>query len=318
MRPRALSPLVCAVAVLLASVAHTADRPITGDQLKIKTDGVRSQIVFSSKDPGFLFPSPADAPSTNGAVVEILPATVTGISMTLPPGVGKPGWAVKETGIPFYKFNNPSAPDGISVVKTALIKQGKQIKLMARQGLAAPGALQAVAVRITSGATRNCALFGVGSIKHDEAGYFLAKKAPAPAIADCSDASLGVPNCAVGPAPTCGGHCAGDGVCTANGSTCRCISPSDPCGGTFPTCNGVCPVGEECFAGVTFTGCGCLPIGSTPCGGTTPPACGGSCVPGQACESAYGQCSCFPNGICDCPPGFSCELNPPAFFCVPD
>ncbi|MEO6029561.1 MAG: hypothetical protein ABIR79_22070 [Candidatus Binatia bacterium] len=84
MRPRTISLLVCAVAVLVACVAHAADQPISGDQLKIKTDGVRSQIIFISKDPGFLFPGPADAPSSNGAVVEILPATVTGISCRRP------------------------------------------------------------------------------------------------------------------------------------------------------------------------------------------------------------------------------------------
>jgi len=317
MRPRAISLLVCAAAALVASFAHAADQPISGDQLKIKTDGVRSQIVFISKDPGFLFPGPADAPSSNGAVVEILPATVTGISWTLPPGIGKPGWAAKTTGIPFYKFNNQSAPDGISVVKTGLIKQGKQIKLLARQGLAAPGALQAVAVRITTGTTRNCALFGVGTIKRDEAGYFLAKKAPAPAIADCSDASLGVPNCDVGPAPACGGTCSGDGVCTAAGSICRCVSPSGPCGDTYPTCNGVCPVGDECLH--NGAGCLCLPIGSTACGETSAPVCGGGCADGLQCESVVNfGCNCFPDGICDCPSGFSCSLQPPAFFCVAD
>ncbi len=318
MRPRAVSPLVCAVAVLVASVAHAADQPISGDLLKIKSSGGRAQIVFKSKDAGFLFPGAADAPSTNGAVVEIIPATVGPVSMTLPAGVGKPGWSIKTTGIPYYKFGNSDAPDGISAVNSALIKEGKQITLVARQGFSGSGVMRAVAVRITVGTIRYCAFFDAGSVKRDRVQDFLAKKAPAPAIADCSDASLGVPNCNVGPAPTCGGHCAGDGVCTANGGTCRCVSPSDSCGGTFPTCNGVCPVGEECFAGATFTGCGCLPVGSTSCGGTTPPACGGSCIPGEACESASGQCGCFPNGICDCPPGHSCELHPPAFFCVPD
>ncbi len=319
MRPRAISPLVCAVAVLGAAIGHAADRPISGDQLKIKTDGEHSQIVFTSRDPGFLFPAATDDPSTNGAVVEIFPATVTGLSLTMPPGVGKPGWAVKTTGGAFYKFNNASAPAGISVVKTAVIKQGKQLKLLARQSPAAPHALQAVAVRITTGTTRNCALFDGASVKRNELGYFLAKKAPAPAIADCSDASLGMPTCDMGPAPTCGGYCGGDAVCTAAGSTCKCVSPSAPCGDTYPTCNGVCPVGEECVAGTDWQyGCGCIAVGASPCGGETAPMCsGGSCVIDQQCESIGGFCRCFPDGICNCPSGYSCEIHPPAFSCVP-
>jgi hypothetical protein len=317
-------PTIRLAVLVLASVlgargARAADRAISGQTLKIKTDGARSQIVFTSKDPAFLFPGPGDDPATGGAVIEIIPATVAGATLSLPAGTGKPGWTVKTTGTPSYTFANSDAPSGISVAKSAALKQGKGVKFFARTGIPAPGALGAVAVRITTGSTRNCALFGPGTITRDANGLFSAKKAPAPAIADCSDASLGVPNCDVGPAPACGGACAGDGVCTANGATCTCVSPSAPCGETFPTCNGVCPLGEECLDGTSaFTGCGCVPIGSTACGDATTPVCGGSCVAGEACEHPGGSCACFPDGICNCPSGFGCTLSPPAFSCVPD
>lgn len=240
----------------------------------------------------------------------------------MPAGAGKPGWTAHTTGTPLYKFNNPLAPDGISVVKTAALKQGRSFKFTARQGLAlTPLTLRAIAIRITVGSTRNCALYGpVGVRTVNGKTYLIAKKVPAPepVSGDCSDASLGLPDCDQASATACEGYCQGTGICVDGGSGCMCAAP---CGGTAPTCDGVCPTGEECFAGATTTGCACLPAGSTPCGATGTPTCGGNCVAGEWCRNIIGECRCIDEPACAaCPSGFTClpSLPPPLYTCAPD
>ena len=306
--------------VFLAASVHAADRRISADQLKIKTDGAHSQIVFTSKDPNFLFPGLGEDPVANGATIEIIPATTAPLALTMPAGAGKPGWSVNATSTQ-YKFANALAPGGISVVKTAALKQGRYLKFTARQGVAGltPFTLRAIAVRITIGSTRNCALYGpVGVRTINGKTYVKAKKVPAPepVNGDCSDASLGLPDCEVTSAPACDGYCYGTGVCVDGGSGCMCAAP---CGGIGPTCDGVCPSGEECFAGAGV-GCHCLPTGSTPCGATGTPTCGGICADGNACRNVIGQCLCISPSACVCPSGFTCipDAHPPLYSCAPD
>jgi len=130
--------------------------------------------------------------------------------------------------------------------------------------------------------------------------------------------------------PQCSGSCAGGGVCGPDISSgaCICISPSSPCGDTSPVCNGTCPTGEQCVGFGTdplFRGCGCIPVGATPCGSPGVPVCGGICPADQECNVTFGLpifgggpfCSCTRPGPCgqngggECPNGFGCGIIPP-------
>src|SRR6185503_18761683 len=87
-----------------------------------------------SKDRTFLFPAIGgpDDPQAVGAVLEIVPYPGTPVSLAMPAGTGKPGWSGKAGTSSRLKFDNPLAPGGISPVRVALLRQGKQIKITAR------------------------------------------------------------------------------------------------------------------------------------------------------------------------------------------
>ncbi len=198
-RTRNLVLAALVASLVLDAAASAADKPIAGTKLQLKkSSSGKEKLVFLSKDPGFLFPAIASADnpasgSPGGLRIELFaqndPTTGT---LTIPAGVGTPGWKVMDGSIDAYKYGNRTAPTGPSPVKVAILKQGKMIKIVAADtGLALVGPQARVAIRITAGTQRNCAVFGPGSIKRDAAGNFLAVRAPSPSIPDCSDASLG-------------------------------------------------------------------------------------------------------------------------------
>jgi hypothetical protein len=82
-------------------------------------------------------------------------------------------------------------------VKVLLLKGGKRLKVVAqRAGLKLAGGECTVGVRVTFGKgtpdeVRICSQFGGGTVTKDEAGKFVGKGAPASALPDCSNASLG-------------------------------------------------------------------------------------------------------------------------------
>ena len=65
-------------------------------------------------------------------------------------------------------------------------RRGDEIRLDARIS-----PLDRVAVRVTTGLLRNCALFDGATILRDEPNRFIAKRAVAPVVTDCSNAALG-------------------------------------------------------------------------------------------------------------------------------
>jgi cysteine-rich repeat protein len=166
------------------------DQPISGLKAVLKRAPSGSEkAVFVSKDAGFLFPTPngANDPRTVGAVVELLSGNEGNATFTLP----ESNWQPNNAGTAF-KFVNKFAPSGPSPVKVSVLKQGKVLKVVARDsGLPLDTTVDRLAVRVRTGLVRNCALFESGTVIRDEANKFIAKKAPAPAIPDCSDASLG-------------------------------------------------------------------------------------------------------------------------------
>lgn len=296
-RPR--SPLlpVASLAFVMAatSIASALDRPISGAKLLMSRNSGKEKLVFLSKDPSFLFPAiggPDDS-SLVGAVVDIVakPKHYPG-TFSL-----SGGWRPKAGAHPSYKFKNASAPGGISSVRMQIVA-GKRIQITAKSlgGLGVSlSRTTSFVVRITTGTLRNCVRFGPPPPESYGDGFkFLAKEGSAEVLADCSDASIGMPS---------------------------------ECDFSAPTCGGACPAGETCETfGIDpgFGHCGCLPVGATPCGTPGVPTCGGACPSGEVCRPAFGLpffggdlgCDCGAPEPCgsgiDCSNGFGCGYLPPA------
>jgi len=320
-----------------ASLAYAVDQPLDAVRLKVKRSTSRS-LVFVSHDPRFLFPvvGGSDDPAFAGATIDVVSASEGMYTLVVPSGSGTPGWTLKDGTRPRIQFKNGHAPFGISFARLVVLKSAKTLKVVLKShGLALAAPQGSIGIRITTGALRSCALFDAPTIRKDQAGVFSAKDATATTLADCSDFALfgGVPACGISPYPTCGGTCAGDGVCaTAAGNTCRCVFPSSPCGDTSPVCNGTCGAGEECAAfALGSPTCGCIPAGTQPCGTPGYPVCGGSCPGGAVCRAIavhsipFGdseECTCANPGPCahggyDCGNGFVCNPGPPYYGCIP-
>ncbi|MCW5890246.1 MAG: hypothetical protein KIT14_06805 [bacterium] len=190
---RALRVMVLAGLVLSSTVAGAVDQPISAVKLLLKrSPSGKASLVFLSKDPAFLFPAigGADDPasgSPGGALLELFSdADSVGGAFLIPPGIGKPGWKVTDGKVDIYKYVNASAPGGPTPVKTTILKQGKLVKVVAKDaGLALTGAQGAVTVRLTTGSLRSCVRFEGASVARDLPGQFLGKKAPASSLANC-------------------------------------------------------------------------------------------------------------------------------------
>jgi hypothetical protein len=240
------------IGILLAAGAGATDHPVSGRKLVVKRAASGAEkLVFVSKDPALPFPAigGADDPasgSAGGAVVDVFTQTEGMVSFVAPAGLGKPGWIVKQNALSVYKFVDPP-PGALSALRVLVIKEGTVLKVVAKTtGLPLAGPLGSVGIRVTTGSLRSCAGFGDATIRRDVAGKYVAKNAPADALADCSDAALsGIAPCGETLFPECGGACPAGSVCASQDlSTCTCVSSADPCGGTSPVCNGTCPTDE--------------------------------------------------------------------------
>jgi hypothetical protein len=324
-------------AILLACVGavavDAADYPVPGRKLLLKRSATNEKLVLVLNDPAVPVPPPTspDAPSTAGLELEVTGGTSLLTATLVAPG--GTGWSASSVAAPTrYRYSNPAAPAG-SPIRLVKLRGSRSLKILARQaGLPLTTPEGRVAIRITMGNTRVCALFDGPSVKKDEPGIFLAQDAPAPTSASCSDDVIGIP---CESSQNCDGACAGDGECGGEPELgCVCASPSQPCGDTAPVCNGQCPAGEECanIGGVPYPNCACLPVGSTPCGSVYP-ACGdGDCASGLTCMTltftccggtTITNCGCAsspPPPPCGgtCPPGWTCVQVPgQPEFCLP-
>jgi hypothetical protein len=317
--PARVTVLLSALLASAALPAAAIDQPISGKRLVVQRSGTMEKLSFISNDAAFLFPAvgSSDDPgigSPGGALIEIISVTEPTVAFTVPPGVGTPGWQSTTGAIPTHRWKNPSAPTGPSAVKLVRLRQGKVLKVLSKQaGLALAAPTPRVGIRVTTGTLTNCALFEGASIRTNAAGKFVGVNAPAPALPDCSEASLrGLSACGSAIFPTCEGACGAGEACLPEvfSGTCHCVGPATPCGESHPTCGAACPVGEECVSlGLPspYNSCGCVPVGSTPCGSPGPPACGGACPAGTECSGLFPPPS-IPGGVvCSCMgPGQSC------------
>jgi hypothetical protein len=323
--------------VLAATTAHAVDRPITGRKLVLRrTSSGQEKLAFVTTDPQFLFPTaggPDDpaAGTPGGLTIELFSQQHAAARFDVPAGAG---WATRTIPPAFYKYANKVAPAGPTPVGAIVLKSGRVFRVRVyATGLSVANALGSVAVRITIGSLRTCALFDAATVQRDAGGVFVARDASA-TLADCSNAALAGPTCADGAFNgECGGTCPPGAECTTRDlATCECIDSAQPCGDTNPACNGECPAGLECgnTGGFLIPGCGCVPPGTTPCGAS--PSCGGSCPSGTQCYynsisipiGTFSWCECLgapPVDPCGgCPPGFECAILPgpvPQPICYP-
>jgi hypothetical protein len=274
-RSRILSWLL--LAAFLSPLSATAlDQPISGKKLQLRrSSNGKEKLVFQSMDPAFPFPAlgSADDPSIGtpgGLTVELFSQSDPSHPvLDAPVGVGKPGWQVVTGSNPSFKYRNSVAPAGPSPLKVIVLKRGKQMKVTgAAIGLGLATAQNSIAIRITTGSLRSCTVFGPSTIRRDQAGSFLATKALAPSIPDCSDASLGVPG-------------------TTTSTTAAPATTTSIPGSTTTTTSTTLPAGSELLDIVTVLGsgnCGTVRDGSASllksiaCGGLDLGG-GGSTVP---------------------------------------
>lgn len=339
---RQVSLLVALLALLalLAAPARAADHPVSGRMLAVRAHPAGAFVKFATKDPAFPFPTEGgqNDPAEVGITLEVFTAGEGAATASAPPGLGAPGWKVIAGSLRTYRY--ASGAFGRGDLQKVLLRDGRLVRLRGRVGLPLDVALGAVAVRVTRGFERACALFDVASVNKDNPGRFVARNAPAPALSDCSDDSLLVAlgfDCPLGPGLACGGTCPGGGVCAPDvlGGPCRCNFPTQPCGVTAPVCNGACPPGDACWPmdnlipGST-NDCQCAPEGIPPCGATGLSCGAGACPDGSVCTAVPGAgiydgyCACLePETPCGpgfgvCPPDLQCLFLPPGGHqCLP-
>ncbi len=183
----AMLPLVAVLGavVLVTAPAVAADQPVSARKLQLKGNPAgKGKLLFLSKDAQLVAPTSgsADDPTLVGATVELCSGTGGYASFVLPASGWKGGKVLK-----YVQKGGP--PTG---VKNMLLKAGRTMKIVGKStglDLAAPQGQ--VAVRVTMGTTRMCALFAGAAVKTDVAGAFDGRDAAAGAVVDCSDAALG-------------------------------------------------------------------------------------------------------------------------------
>jgi hypothetical protein len=293
----------------------------------------KQRLVFSSKDPAFLFPSSGnDRPTQGGVTVEIF-STVepAGAAVTAPATGVEPGWRVSGN-LASYRFRRDRESAAATPVRRAVLRQGRTFKVVLDEaGLALAAPQGAVGIRIRTGALRNCARFAGTAVVTDKAGLFVGQDASAAALPDCTtNALLGL---APSP-PTCGDGvingtevCDGAdrGICGEQGGSCRppgvagecttcceipfapfpvCCNPSSIVIPNTPGGNGIC-VATRCDPPFDCGSNTCQPDGSccTPKGGSCVASLGGQlitplnpCCDGLVCAGVggLGQTCCVP------------------------
>lgn len=172
-----------------AGLAGAADQPVEGRKLVMKRSASGNEkAVFLSKDSELVGPTAggSDDPTVVGATVDLC-SNAGSASFTMPAS----NWKSNTPGTVF-KFGNKGAPQAPSAVKVALIKGGRTLKIVSKQaGLPLLGTEGQVGVRVTTGTTRNCALFSGDDVQKDAEGKLIAKTSSTDGLADCSDAALG-------------------------------------------------------------------------------------------------------------------------------
>lgn len=234
------------------------------------------------------------------------------------------GW---NAGSGTYRYANRLAPAGPSPVRTLTLRQGRVLKVNAKDlslSLAAP--LGSVGIRVTMGSTRTCAFFGGASIVSDQSGSFVARNAAVGGLTDCSDYSLGLaPVCGndlLEPGETCDGAATGacPGACEAD---CTCepycgdgaLDTGEECDGTVfgsSTLNQACTYLEGLATPACQDDCSCCALGVCSAFGFDAACCPGTYCPPRIGPNSISFCTPTPPSCSqpeDCPPGSFCFVD---------
>jgi hypothetical protein len=316
---RASWPTVTLLLLALVVPARAADTGVVGQKIVLKSRGATQKIVFTSKDPLLPFPpiGSADDPSTGGATIDLVTPGATG-TLSIPAGVGNPGWKTKDAAVDSYAYKSAGA------VRSVSLKQGRVLKITTRTvPVAMTAPLGSVGLRLTMGSTRTCALFDAPTVVADVPGNFTARNAAAPS--DCTNVTLGgVVACGDGlieGAETC--EPTNDAACPGSCTDCTC----DVCGNGAIEPSEACEASDDSACPGHCVDCACEPF----CGDDTIDP--GEVCDGTAFDSNLFQCTsvfgpaCMPDcsGCCsiafcegdECCPGYSCarRIGPGAREC---
>ncbi len=314
-----------------AATARAADTPLGGRMISLRhwSDGAglyRQRISLAVSGPAIDLPEVGsqDDPtseSSGEATIELFTGSGGHVTMLAPIA----GWQSRDSGDRFLYHGGTD--EAVSRIE---LRSSGTLRVVTRAlGLSLDGFTRAASLRLVLGTRRYCVRFHDEDVVRDEPGRFIARGASASALSDCSDEALFGP---CGEAPNCGGACGGGGVCAPDldFEGCRCILPTDACGGTSPVCNGACAAGEECTSLPGYPYPNCMCVGAEPlCETSGFPTCGGPCGEGLECRpagSSIGGNAC----VCQtasagcgnlggpCPAGTYCLHGGSGFFlCMP-
>jgi hypothetical protein len=166
-----------------------------GKKLLLKRNPAGKEKGAFLFDSAYLDPFPAlggsDDPRSVGATLEVISASEGVATFTLPAA----GWTATTSYHWKYTYNGSlvGGPVKKAVLNPWRGQSGSAIIVKTTDtGLPLAGPQGTVSLRLTTGTQRRCTSFGPATILQDEPNFFLARDAPAGALLDCSDASLGI------------------------------------------------------------------------------------------------------------------------------
>jgi cysteine-rich repeat protein len=191
--PRAVVSTLASLFLLAAATTEATDHPVGFRSLKLSQMGAKQRLALTARDATIPFPPPAGsgAPALEGALLEIFsPENLAGAAYLAPENSAgpDPGWTLKSGGAT-HLFKHRSAPDAVSAIKTAVLKESGMLKI---KGKSVDGALPTAAVpmfvRVTIGDLRICGKFETGDIVQFLAGArYVSRNASGTApLSDCA------------------------------------------------------------------------------------------------------------------------------------
>src|SRR5262245_50152546 len=162
--------------VLAVMSARGADYPVPGTRLTLRASSTHQHLTFVVRG-GFTLPTPGsgDDPTVGGATLQIFNAN-TGETSTL--DLPSAHWTRNKPGT-LFRYRDPEETEPGKVTFGVL---GRSVRISGRNiGVTLDEFRQhAMAVILTTGSLRYCALFDDGSVRLDGTGIFSARKASAP------------------------------------------------------------------------------------------------------------------------------------------
>lgn len=253
------------VVLVAAPLAGAADHPVPGRDLALRASPGTLRLLL--QDPSIPVPAVDDAndPSIVGMTVTVFGRTSgTRAIFTTSIGRGPRAWTSRAThGGAVHRYRDDGSGAAGLRVRTAEVRPGGRLRITApAAGIALDPAEQAVAVRVEYGSVRACAIFDGESVRRSRTGQFVARNAPAGALASCDDDLLagfcppsGCPTgsqtrfCGDGPVTdACSITLPTEAACAQEGG-CWVRTPFHPDG----TCN--CPTRDSGRRCVAYDGC---------------------------------------------------------------